>query len=414
MMRAIVWGMMLLITVLALGCEQRVDIQLYTYQDEGDKLLNQKDVAREMALKHDRLLAFLSANDLRGFLINRNENYAWITAGLGNNRIEFDKEGGAVSLLFLDDGSKYVLCNGSEAARVMEEKLGPHDFRLLQFPWYETNEGRDVRAGMIAELAEGGTIGADVHYPGTVMMYGQFKPLRYRLTEGEITRYRWLGRNTAEAVEQVCRALEPGMSEYEMEAMTAQALRARGITPTVLLMGVDERLYNYRHALPTDAELREYGMVNVCAERWGLTVAVTRFVHFGPLSEELEMRLLACAEVNARYEEATHVGEPMAEIFEEMKQWYDEVGFQGEWMKHHQGGAIGYDNREFIITPGVPGMVLNNQAFAWNPTITGAKIEDTILAREDGVEILTQTADWPTIDIELNGRIYPQPAILVR
>ena len=39
------------------------------------------------------------------------------------------------------------------------------------------------------------------------------------------------------------------------------------------------------------------------------------------------------------------------------------------------------------------------QAFAWNPTITGTKIEDTALVIDDHVEMLTTTPDWPLISV---------------
>ena len=40
------------------------------------------------------------------------------------------------------------------------------------------------------------------------------------------------------------------------------------------------------------------------------------------------------------------------------------------------------------------------QAFAWNPTIAGTKVEDTALVIGDSIEIITSTPGWPTIQIE--------------
>ena len=37
-----------------------------------------------------------------------------------------------------------------------------------------------------------------------------------------------------------------------------------------------------------------------------------------------------------------------------------------------------------------------DQAFAWNPTAPGAKVEDTVLVRADGIEVLTVDPRWPT------------------
>ncbi|MBN2366298.1 MAG: M24 family metallopeptidase, partial [Calditrichaeota bacterium] len=150
------------------------------------------------------------------------------------------------------------------------------------------------------------------------------------------------------------------------------------------------------------------------AEKWGMPMAVTRFVHFGALPDDLKNKLEKCAWVNAKYQQSTVPGTATADIFEMCKTWYAEAGFEDEWKKHHQGGAIGYNDREYVIYPGIKEVVRDKQAFAWNPTITGAKIEDTIIAYKDGFEVVTKTGDWPVIDVELDGKVYPQPDILIR
>ena len=55
-----------------------------------------------------------------------------------------------------------------------------------------------------------------------------------------------------------------------------------------------------------------------------------------------------------------------------------------------------------------------NQAFAWNPSITGTKSEDTILATDKGPALLTRPVDWPTLEVEFAGRTVPRADILVR
>ena len=60
------------------------------------------------------------------------------------------------------------------------------------------------------------------------------------------------------------------------------------------------------------------------------------------------------------------------------------------------------------------GVVKENQAFAWNPTITGVKVEDTIISYKDKIEVITISDDWPMIEVSLNGKVYSQPDILIR
>ena len=395
--------------LLFVGCGKKTQ-----WANNPQQLLTKEEINTEIAIKTERVNNFLDEEGLKGILLTQVRNVYWITAGLTNNQIVLNKDVGAASLLIMRDGKKYVICNGSEANRLMDESLGDLGYELIMYNWYESNPNKDVRGRIINELANGGIIGSDIDYPGTVLKSDQITKLRYSLTDTETKRYKWLGRETTEAVAEVCRRIKPGMSEFEIEYMTASELRSRGIFPTVLLIAVDERIYNYRHALAGGAILKKYAMVNVVAEKWGMPIAVTRFVHFGPLPEELAKKIKATAEVNAHFEAATVPGKPVAEIFEACKSWYASVGFKGEWQKHHQGGAIGYNDREYCIYPGIKGTIQENQAFAWNPTITGAKIEDTIIATGNGIEVITVSENWPTISITINGKIYQQPDILIR
>jgi antitoxin VapB len=91
---------------------------------------------------------------------------------------------------------------------------------------------------------------------------------------------------------------------------------------------------------------------------------------------------------------------------------YREAGFPEEWQLHHQGGLAGYAPREIVATPTSDAEVLLGQAYAWNPSITGTKSEDTILIGKDGNEILTAIGGWPTITVKTDGRSLERPDIL--
>jgi antitoxin VapB len=51
--------------------------------------------------------------------------------------------------------------------------------------------------------------------------------------------------------------------------------------------------------------------------------------------------------------------------------------------------------------------------YAWNPSITGTKSEDTILVTETGNEILTSISGWPVISVDIDGDTIERPAILI-
>jgi creatinase/prolidase-like protein len=62
------------------------------------------------------------------------------------------------------------------------------------------------------------------------------------------------------------------------------------------------------------------------------------------------------------------------------------------WRLHHQGGTTGYGSREIIATPDTHDPIVAGNAFAWNPSITGYKSEETFVLTEGGPEVVTRRA----------------------
>ena len=102
----------------------------------------------------------------------------------------------------------------------------------------------------------------------------------------------------------------------------------------------------------------------------------------------------------------------MGEVFAAGLGAYKEAGFGSEWRLHHQGGATGYATRDYKATATEKKIVELNQAFAWNPSITGTKSEDTIIAREERTEIITNTPSWPLIPGTFRDQTIGRPDIL--
>ena len=115
-----------------------------------------------------------------------------------------------------------------------------------------------------------------------------------------------------------------------------------------------------------------------------------------------------------KFIQETRPGNKFSDILAKGVQTYQKVGFGEEWKLHHQGGPTGYRPREYLVTPHTTGVVLDNQAVAWNPSITGTKLEDTIITTEKGPEVLTVTPKWPTLTVEYKGTKIPRPDILIR
>jgi antitoxin VapB len=273
--------------------------------------------------------------------------------------------------------------------------------------WYDD----PVAPALLTKLAGEGRLGADAG-AGAGLVPVDLGSLRAPLTEPEIERFRWLGATTASVVEGVLQALEPGDSEYDMEGVVARLLLSHGILPSVLLMAVDDRILKYKHAVARGAELQHYGMINLCTRKWGLTVSITRFVHFGEVPAEVARGFAVAAEVNAALLAACREGTQAAELYAVAARAYAEAGFPGEERLHHQGGATGYREREWVATPTGSQIVTLPQAFAWNPSCRGGKVEDTVLVTETGVEVLTATPELPLVATNIGGMVYQSTGVL--
>jgi antitoxin VapB len=90
--------------------------------------------------------------------------------------------------------------------------------------------------------------------------------------------------------------------------------------------------------------------------------------------------------------EATRPGTTLADAFAACRGFYRDAGFADEIRLHHQGGLTGYASRELIATPNTDHVIAVGQSFAWNPSITGAKAEETFVLTESGPEVIAGAA----------------------
>jgi len=361
----------------------------------------------ELAEKVDRLNRLMDEHALDALVLSRHENIAWATAGLVDLRIGVPRETGAGCLLYTRAGKTFYLTTNNEYPRQSKEEFSELDYEPIINPWY----ANDIPA-TIAKTANHGKVGSDMPIAGTTVV--NIAPYRFQLTEGEIERYRWLGRTAAEAATEVVHAIRPGITETEMQTLLGAALLSRNLMPSVYLTAVDDRVRNYRHAVPRAGVLDRFGMVNFCARRWGLSVSMTRFVHFGPMPQELADKFAAVAIVHAKLQAATRVGKTADELFHVAKNAYAAEGYPHEETMHHQGGASGYAEREWLARPGGTEKVQDRQAFAWNPTLQGGKVEDTILVLDGKIELLTPTPELPVVETSAEGVVVPSAGVLMK
>lgn len=361
---------------------------------------------REFTEKRGRITEFMATHGLGGLLLCRSSSWSWATCGRSAN-VATNAETAFAALLFTPRRS-YLIADRVEMPRLLAEEVGSLPLEPLEYPWYAPAR----RDALFASLSEG-PIGADIPLEGARYLCDAVGSLRYDLTVEEQERFRALGRAAGEAVESAARAVVPGETEQRIAARLAAETWSRGAEPVVLLVAADDRVRRFRHPPPTQARVTRAAMLVLCARQHGLVASATRLVHVGPMAEDLRRRADACARIDATAHAATWPGNALAQVFESILEAYAATGYGHEWRDHHQGGLAGYENRELVANPRVTGKVRQGQAYAWNPSIAGAKSEDTILVQDGRTEVLTETGAWPQLELEIDGAVYRRPDVLL-
>jgi Xaa-Pro dipeptidase len=302
------------------------------------------------AVRRERLLELMERRRLGAVLLRRPENFAWSTGG-GNSHVEYTAPEGAADVVLARTG-EYVLTSTIEAARMRDEEAP--GMEVVEYPWHEGP------AAALRQLVGAAEVGADVALPGTTDIADEIAAMRRVLDPDAIARLQAIGADLVAALAEAAGALSVGMSEHDAAAAIAASCRARALVPTVLLAATDDRIRRYRHPLPTDA-----------------------------LDPETERRQAACDEILQRMRvEATRPGRTLADAFADCCRFYADAGFADEWRLHHQGGITGYASREVLATPASDVPIETGQAFAWNPSITGAKAEETFVLTDAGAVVI--------------------------
>ena len=362
------------------------------------------EIASKLAIARD-LMAQVGISALH---LTSAASVAWLTAGAATS-IDESSETAAFSALILPHVAM-ILTDPIEAPRLRDEdRLDDLGFSLVEEPWYARGTRlNQLTAGLhlASESARGEA--SDAFWA----FWGAFQWLRSTLSAGEQARLRIGARLAAEAMDAAARSVRRRMSECEVAARLALESRARGGSAIVTLAGADERIARYRHPMPTERPIERYVMLVLCFRYRGLVTALTRSVYFGDIPNELLVTARTVARIDACILAGTQAGRTLAEMYAMASAAYAEAGQPDAIEEHHQGGPIGYLSRETLATPQNEWRISPGQAFAWNPSLRGAKSEDTILLTERGVEVVSAIPGWPVWRVETPDGAIERPAIL--
>ncbi|CAN5767805.1 M24 family metallopeptidase [soil metagenome] len=332
----------------------------------------------------ERIAAWRSTRGVDAVVLRRAENLAWITGG-GDLRVS--REGDAVADAVVTDAGLTLITNRIEAAR-LEREIAPPGTRFEVVPWHEPG----ARAKALARLTVDLRTANDGEY--------DLAELRLPLTSLECERFEYVGGLAARALTDAASALRPDMREYDVAAEVHLSARRAGLELPVVLVAGAERFARYRHPVVSDAAFGAYGLIVVCAQRFGLIASLTRTVAFGSVPDELAERLERVLRVEAAMLDATRPGVATNEVLRAARDAYAEVGEPDAWLDHHQGGPAGYTPREWLATPSETRPLLAGTPVAWNPSLPLAKSEDTFMVERDAPpRNLTWDDRWPSVTV---------------
>jgi hypothetical protein len=274
-------------------------------------------------------------------------------------------------------------------------------FAVTGVPWQDPAAYRQAADRVVGAAA-----------PDDDALDDELTALRLALVPEERSRLAALGADATAAVQGALRGWRPGATDRDVMGGVAARCERAGIVPVCLIVGGDDRLERFRHPLADGSPMHRQAMAVLVGMRHGLHVALTRHVRAGPPGERLAAAQAEAQEIEAAVLDACcETGQTYGDVLARLAAAYGD----GRWRQHWQGGPIGYRQREFEIAPAPPATrwhaepVARHHAIAFNPSVAGGgKAEDTFLVADGRLEPVTESTDWPAV--EVGGRT--RPAIL--
>lgn len=353
----------------------------------------------EVSTKLEFIRQTLNESGAKGVHLCGTDWFAWITAGASNTVLLTAETGIASVLVTAEDA--WVLTDEIEAQRLQDEEL-PGNFKLQIYPWADTT----ARKSFICDATENGKVLSDRPTDTEKLLPASLQQYKRVMMLSELERYREVGLLASAAMTEVLLTAKPTWTEYELAGVGAEALWARGLHPALTLVAGERRLPLYRHATPTSEVIGRRAMMVFCARGYGLYANLTRFVSFGIISDKENELHRVCREVESIALNICKPGTALNEVYQALAKAYQQHGFPDAICQHHQGGTTGYLSREIIANPTTTDTLKENMAIAWNPSLAGAKIEDTfVISGDRKLENLTYDANFPSVEVK--GRLRP-------
>jgi len=236
-------------------------------------------ILKDSMLKRELIRKHIKEKGYQGVVISRRENFSWITTG-GNATVINSTNNGIGCLVFTPD-NQYFVSHSMDGQRILEEQIPLQEYELVELKWYESEP-----LGRALQIA-GSNAAADINITGYENIFPEILDLHYPITNLEINRLLWLGQKMNEIYLTMGDFIKPGMTEIEIAAYFQFLQAQAGIISDVLISGADQRMFKYRHPMPTDNKLNKYLMLHSAPNKWGLHTPITRYFSLGVPDKQL-------------------------------------------------------------------------------------------------------------------------------
>jgi len=350
--------------------------------------------------KVDKIRKILSESNFDAIEITSQANFSYISGGRGFIGLASTVACGS---LLITQEKVVLISENIEIDRLYNEQLDAHpQVEKQSFPWDKPQK----RALIMEELTKNLRLASEND------LAAELFSIRTVMTPYDIDQMKQLSLESASILENICKTLTPGMTEYELAGQISKALWEQNIEPITILIGFDERALSYRHPVMNGAKLKNYALIGICARRNGLITSISRDVLIEADKAMMEKHT-KCAYVNAAFLDNLEIGSTLGQVYQKAVAVYAKEGYPGEEKFHHQGGLTGFIPRELKAMSESMHRIRENELYAFNPTLQGAKVEDTVLVTKEGIVNLTDTGNYTYVDIEINGKTYKTPTVYV-
>ena len=219
--------------------------------------------------------------------------------------------------------------------------------------------------------------------------------LRMRKDEAEIAKLKMNAGIADRAMQKAFAAIRPGLSEIEIANVVKEHFASEGATPAFWIVGgADNGAFPHHHAGERKLEEGDAVVIDIGGRKAGFPSDITRMVAvgrppegYGQIHTIVERAVQAALKVARPGVEAREVDAAARKVI-------DDAGY-GEYFVHRTGHGIGIDGHEppYVTATSETileeGMVFSIEPGIYIPGRFGLRLEDIVILRADGPEILS-------------------------